>query len=273
MGHKKLHAKKGFLKGLVLICLIFGLFETPAFAEYEKFRGDYVYFSLKDQDINPKEAYNSVLMLEKLAKDRRFATLSDQALFTKAKYKIYLGYVHDEVPYVKENPDAYIYNDALDAYIYKGDDLVTLVENYPESSLADDAAYMYATLPVEAFCPRDRYCDLEERINRYKYLFNNFNDSPYIYESIVELNTLFDYLIDMRTVTDALYQKKVTDLLDVYSYLVTSLENSNRLFALNAIENYYMKLGKPYKSNQIHSVLLENRDSIPRRKFLLINPD
>lgn len=120
----------------------------------------------------------------------------------KAQYQQWLDYL-------KKQSDDFVYIEAVDKYVYQGNEFKTLIENYPSSDLIDDAAFQIVRLNLAAKQSTNALT-LELALQLYADYFEQYPQSPYRQKGIEHLLQLVaeqsNVLANHTAITEA-YQR------------------------------------------------------------------
>lgn len=111
--------------------------------------------------------------------DQRRDGLSD------AKKDIYSQWIK----YLSGHEDQFLYLDAIDKFIYKGTDFKALLDRYPASNLADDAAFQLIHTHLTAK-GQTNTLTIETALQLYAEYFTDYPQSPYRQKGIEHLRQL-----------------------------------------------------------------------------------
>ncbi|MEW5819930.1 MAG: hypothetical protein AB1782_07040 [Cyanobacteriota bacterium] len=224
----------------------------------EPLSGDRIYDYMQEHNISAQKAYNEVAKLEQQLSSASINN-KPEILFELAKYKTFLGIVHTETNYVKKHLDEYTYFEPANDYVYKGNDLQEIINKYPDSSLADDAAYMYSTRGPLTECEGDVKCYMNLDLYKYKDFLLKFDKSPYTKNVLKDINSDFALLYEdnpnyyIGDDTTVFFK-----LLDEYNSILMTMTNPLRVTGLQTLYRAYKKLNQNEKSLKVLDVINKN---------------
>jgi hypothetical protein len=261
--------KPEYIKKITLFTVIIALVYTglPCLAQksVKALKGTEIVEHLEKQAITPQKALNGVISFESLLEGGSLINNEPQILYTIAQYKIYLGYKHNEVNYAANSPDEYVYFEEADIYIYNGKSLKKIIKNYPASPIADDAAYMLATIQHNVDCKGDTFCQLNAQIDKYRPLFKGFHSSPFIYHAIQDINDLITPLANGNNINelDKSTVQKLHTSLDRYYNLLKLTKDDNKTKSFLLLARSYNNLGDKNKAKFAYQYLIDNYKNTP----------
>lgn len=175
-----------------------------------------IYEKMEKEGLNAKQVEQKLLSTEsKLKKDGNIKG-KPELLFEIATYKIYLGDMGYENDYAKNHSNQYMYNEVGNNYIYKGNELEEIMLDHSNSDLADDAAYLKASIPLPGECEGYVPCYVNENLYTYSPFIKNYPNSPYVYNAIKHIN---DSIASVRTDGYPFDEESLKDLyLGMYQY-------------------------------------------------------
>lgn len=208
------------------------------------------------------EAYNIV---DRLLRTPGFAT-RDTALLLRGKCLAVIGwYGSDFDPkFFKLNADAFRRNQAGGNYVYLGADFKSLIRDYPDSNLADDASFELANLPRTGDCRGHLDCYFERELNAFADFLKQYPDSPLVRRAIELINAAsLDVLLlaeDADIAADnagsfVFDRKAFTHLIERYHNMVKDHPSADRVYALHPIADAYLALGRKDHALRIYETI------------------
>jgi tetratricopeptide (TPR) repeat protein len=244
---------------IIFVFCLFTNSDINAQPKLHPLRGDQIVDQLESQGITPQKAHNGIKSFENLLQGGSMVNNEPQILYTIAKYKIYLGYKHKEIDYVVKNPDEYEFYEPAGIYLYKGQELIDIMEIYPASPIVDDAAFMYCTMKRYDHCKDNNICMITKKIEAYKPLLENYHRSPFLYNAILDINEAM-FPLDAEFANEIIAEEKadLLEALDMYHHMLEKVKNKDRVHALATLALTYKNLGQNNKAKLIYTDILQN---------------
>lgn len=252
--------QRNFVTGLMVLCVILILLIFPASVISQTnnvvLRAYQVNDELTNQGITSQKAISSIKNIETLLKNPKINDPA-QLLYNMAKYKIFLGYSFNDNDYVKKHPNDYLYHELGNFYIYKGNDLKTIIQDYPNSKIADDAGYMLATTPMLGECEGYIPCHISRETMGFKPFFEKFPQSVLIKSAISDINQSVNMIYD-KNLFNIEDKKDILDSIAVYLKMLQTLDSRFKVYGLYNLAKAYRKLGKPDKAKLLYNQIINN---------------
>ena len=106
---------------------------------------------------------------------------------SEAKKKLYDHWID----YMNDQKDTFSYVEAIDKYLYKGNEFKTLIEEYPASDLVDDAAFQLIRLHIKAKQTTNTFT-IEYALQLYTEYNTKYPQSPYRQRGLEHLIQLIE---------------------------------------------------------------------------------
>lgn len=268
---------KKFIFIVISFLLLSGIyFSQNVYAQTKSDVASGFYFCVEWQEkgLTPEKAETAISNIEKQLKTLPLPQNSDQLLYQLAKYKTYIG-CHPvlkedgsyDKQYFEKRAQEYDFNPFGAFYAYRGRELETLIKKYPKSPLADEAAYMLATLIINGETEGIFPFAFSVYFSKYKPFMIQFPDSPYIDNVLQKTNDmlalsentgLYNYVINPNSNEDIQERKQlINNLNDCYGILIRS-KNPKRVETLYLLAQAYSRIKLNNKAKEVYGYILKN---------------
>lgn len=203
--------------------------ETPPIDAYD------IYDQMEKEGLTPVQVEQNLIAAESKLDSIADPKEKAELLLDISVYKIHLGNMCYENDYAKNHSDQYFYNEIGGNYIYQGKDLKEIMNKFPESGLADKAAFLLATIPLGGECEGYVPCYVNAALYSYTPFFKKYPDSPYIVNAINKVN---ETIKGIRESEDPLDEESLKDLykgINEYYGILSNLNNSYAAEGLNEL--------------------------------------
>jgi hypothetical protein len=152
------------------------------------------------------------------------------------------------VAYAAQHPDEYLPNQLGGSYVYSGEQWRRLLERFPESAVAVDAAWAIAQLDRVGECERSVRCQLDWNATPYVAFLERFPASSHRDAATVRINETLTRIIaelDPDSSTDPPYEfdpAPIESLLVRYDVVATRLPPSMRADAQRLTQRFRARL-------------------------------
>lgn len=244
---------------IIVIVSFFYANKTMAEEVSKTLRGTQVLNYMESYDITPDMAYAKVMNYRMDIENTNDPCVKARFLYEMAKYKIFLGYKNHDLDYAKLHQEDYDYLEMGDCYIYNGNDLKTLIEEYPQCPIVDKAAFMLATMPMLGECEGDTACLLERGLKQYKSFFVNYQDSPLLLELIKSVNAILIPISSNKLDNLAKETKdQLMDILDTYKDILMQVKPQTKAYGLYPLALAYRSLGNIDQAKVLYKVIIDD---------------
>lgn len=155
-------------------------------------------------------------------------------------------------------------NDAGGNYIYKGKDFKSLLDKFPGSNLADDAAFELSSMPQAGTCNDAMECVLRRNLDAFRPFFKKYPESPLASQAVEVINaSSVDVLLAESNLSDGtagpytFNRDTMINLLFEYRAMMLNVEPGAKLQALHPVAGAFAALGEPEKALEVFEAILK----------------
>jgi hypothetical protein len=195
------------------------------------------------------------------------------------KMRLYTGDVRDSI--AKLRPGDFFYDEVSGSHLYGGGELTTLLERFPDSPLADEAAYAITLLPAGGECEGYINCYVSRVSYRSLEFLEQHPRSPLAGLAVARINDgVHDVLRDtpdLAAATEMYDPKEFRPQLARYDSIARTLPAAPSAEALFVIAGLWERLGEAARAKDIYARLetapgLVPLDSIRNRAARVKSP-
>ena len=204
------------------------------------------------------------------------ATKPDKFLFLLGKIRRAIEYSVDSA-YAGLHEDEYNYNEIGGSYLYTGLHFYKLIDNYPQSEYADDAAYEITNLSLGGECEGYISCYIERNYAQIKPFLEDYPKSPLAVNAIKRINYVFDinlkYISNLDTTFEYYDPKEIKSFLEDYSNLLEELPSKLRIEGYILTADLWSRFSNYVMAKSQYEYIVKNAidDSLKKKYQIVID--